>query len=89
MLWRADALALRGWSCSRGVDGNWYEAERKECHLSEERVCRVMSHVIETHKEKHGEAPTNCYSRPCVIHESEWKAFNLPSEGNATLWNTH
>ena len=67
----------------KGVDGNWYEAERKECHISEERAAELMSHVIETYKEKHGEAPTELFIHGRVrFNDSEWKGFQsaVPKE---------
>lgn len=60
----------------KGVDGNWYQADRKESHLSEEKARELMSLVVQTYRDKHGQLPTELFIHGRArFDESEWCGF--------------
>lgn len=60
----------------KGVEGNWYQAERKECHLSEEKAHSLMSLVIQTYREKHIHPPTELFIHGRArFDDAEWRGF--------------
>lgn len=71
----------------KGVEGNWYQAERKECHLSEEKACSLMSLVIETYKEKHTEPPAELFIHGRArFDDAEWRGFQSAVPPETTLY---
>ena len=71
----------------KGVEGNWYKAERRESHLSEEKARELISLVIKTYREKHDDKPP----RELFIHgrarfdDAEWRGFQLAVPSNTQL----
>jgi len=60
----------------KGVEGNWYQAQRKECHISEEKARELMSLVLETYKEKHGQPPVELFIHGRArFDDAEWRGF--------------
>lgn len=68
----------------KGVDGNWFESENNEYHLSTETAAELMSQVIEMYKEKHdGKPPQELFVHGRVrFSDKEWKGFEsaVPNE---------
>jgi len=67
----------------KGVEGNWYKADRKECHLSEEKARELMLLVVQTYTDKHGRPPTELFIHgQARFDELEWRGFQsaVPSE---------
>jgi hypothetical protein len=63
----------------RGVEGNWYESESKEYHLSEDKAAELMGLVLENYKAAHHEAPTELFihGQTCRI-SSDWTRLISP-----------
>jgi hypothetical protein len=61
----------------KGVEGNWFKSERKECHLSQGRAAELMRQVIEMYRDKHdGKAPSEVFLHGRVrFDDEEWKGF--------------
>ncbi len=60
----------------KGVEGNWYEAKRKECHISEDKAKELMSLVLEAYREKHGRAPAELFIHGRTrFDDAEWRGF--------------
>lgn len=67
----------------KGVEGNWYEAKRKECHISEDKARELMSLVLETYREKHGQPPVELFIHGRArFDDAEWRGFQsgVPAE---------
>lgn len=67
----------------KGVEGNWYESESKECHLSEDKARELMSLVLENYREANGTDPTELFVHGRTrFNDAEWSGFQkavLPS----------
>jgi hypothetical protein len=60
----------------KGVEGNWYESETKECHLSEEKAYELMSLVLSNYLEAHPIAPAELFIHGKTrFNDSEWTGF--------------
>jgi hypothetical protein len=60
----------------KGVDGNWYKADTKECHISEDKAAELMSTVVASYRDKHGGPPTELFIHgKARFDEAEWKGF--------------
>lgn len=67
----------------KGVEGNWYRAERRESHLSEEKAAELMALVVQTYIDKHGKPPTELFIHGrAKFDDPEWRGFQsvVPSE---------
>jgi hypothetical protein len=60
----------------KGVEGNWYESETKEYHLSEDKAFELMSLVMENYGQSHDEPPTELFIHGQTrFNDSEWRGF--------------
>lgn len=60
----------------KGVEGNWYKADQKECHISEEKAAELMSTVVAAYADKHGGPPSELFIHgKARFDEAEWKGF--------------
>jgi hypothetical protein len=60
----------------KGVDGNWYESESKEYHLSEARARELMSLVLENYVQAHGKPPAELFIHGQTrFNDEEWRGF--------------
>lgn len=67
----------------KGVEGNWYRSDHKECHLSEAKAAELMSLVVKTYIEKHGQPPTELFIHGrAKFDDAEWRGFqsSVPSQ---------
>lgn len=67
----------------RGVEGNWYESESREYHLSEDKAAELMSLVLENYKAAHHAAPTELFIHGQTrFNDAEWAGFRkaMPAE---------
>lgn len=61
----------------KGVEGNWYESESKECHLSEGKAEELMSLVLRNYLEAHSAPPTELFIHGQVrFNDAEWRGFS-------------
>jgi hypothetical protein len=61
----------------KGVEGNWFKTESKECHLSADIAAELMGQVVEMYKDKHdGNPPVEIFVHGRVrFNDEEWKGF--------------
>jgi phage terminase large subunit-like protein len=60
----------------KGVEGNWYESESKEYHLSEEKARELMSLVLENYRWAHEQPPAELFIHGQTrFNDAEWKGF--------------
>ena len=60
----------------RGVEGNWYESESEEYHLSEEKAGELMQLVVENYRSAHGGTPTELFIHGQTrFSDAEWLGF--------------
>jgi len=61
----------------KGLDGNWFEGDKKDCHLTTETAAELMDRVIEMYKDKHGgEPPSELFVHGRVrFNDNEWQGF--------------
>ena len=61
----------------KGVEGNWFKSERKECHLSPDTAAELMRQVIAMYRDKHdGKPPAEVFLHGRVrFDDDEWKGF--------------
>jgi len=60
----------------KGVEGNWYESETDEYHLSEDKARELMSLVIENYRAAHAESPSELFIHGQTrFNDAEWKGF--------------
>ncbi len=66
----------------KGVEGNWYESESKEYHLSEQKARELMRLVLENYLSAHDEPPTELFIHGQTrFSDAEWAGFRqaIPS----------
>ncbi|OYV46142.1 MAG: hypothetical protein B7X10_05170 [Burkholderiales bacterium 21-58-4] len=61
----------------KGVEGNWYKADKKESHLNEDSARELMTLVVETYKDNHNNtAPTELFIHgKARFNDAEWRGF--------------
>jgi hypothetical protein len=60
----------------KGVEGNWYESERKEFHISEEKAEELMSLVLSNYVQAHDKPPAELFIHGQVrFNDAEWRGF--------------
>jgi hypothetical protein len=60
----------------KGVEGNWYESETKECHLSEDKARELISLVLENYRQVHKGPPTELFIHGQTrFSDAEWRGF--------------
>jgi hypothetical protein len=70
----------------KGVEGNWYKAERKECHISKERASELMSTVVAAYAEKHGSPPLELFIHGRTrFDQAEWDGFQAAAPSATRL----
>lgn len=71
----------------KGVEGNWYEAKRKECHISEDKARELMSLVLDTYREKHGQPPVELFIHGRArFDDAEWRGFQSAVAAETKLY---
>ena len=69
----------------RGAVGPWYSKELKEYHLSKEKASELMSLVVETYRELHGNPPAELFIHGrTLFNDDEWDGFKsvVPNDTN-------
>lgn len=60
----------------RGVEGNWYETDSKEYHLSEEKAFDLMRLVLQNYTQAYGAAPKELFIHgQTQFNKAEWRGF--------------
>jgi hypothetical protein len=60
----------------RGVEGNWYQSESKEYHLSVEKASELMGLVLENYVAAHHGPPTELFIHGQTrFNDAEWTGF--------------
>lgn len=60
----------------KGVEGNWYESDSKECHISEDKAYELMSLVLRTYLDKHNVPPAELFLHgQARFSDAEWQGF--------------
>ena len=60
----------------KGVEGNWYESETKECHLSEDKAYELMTLVLANYCEAHPNPPAELFIHGRArFSDAEWNGF--------------
>lgn len=70
----------------KGVEGNWYESESKEFHLSEDKAFELMSLVLENYRVAHAEPPTEMFIHGQTrFNDAEWRGFQRAMPSSTVL----
>ena len=60
----------------RGAVGPWYSDERKEFHLNRDKAAELMSLVLESFRNNHGDTPTELFVHGRKrFEDAEWEGF--------------
>lgn len=69
----------------KGVEGNWYQAERKECHISEEKAKDLMTVVLSAYKDRFGKPPREIFVHGrAAFNDAEWSGFEAAVDKSVT-----
>lgn len=60
----------------KGVEGNWFESDSKEFHLSEDKAFELMSLVLENYLNAHEKSPAELFIHGQTrFSDAEWRGF--------------
>lgn len=60
----------------KGIEGNWFESETRECHISEDKAEELMALVLANYLEAHDGPPSELFIHGQVrFNDAEWGGF--------------